>query len=95
MCEYCKSCFADPNSDESMPILIGDDTVRTEKGHPLARISALIGYSNSSKCLNEKKSHIEFSLHTATDGENLAQVDIPIKYCPFCGTELPEPSVSE
>lgn len=95
MCEYCKSCFADPNSDESMPKLIGDDTVTTEKGYSLVRVSALMGHMNSFKRLIERVSRIEITLHTVADGENLVRVDIPIKYCPFCGTELPEPSVSE
>ena len=98
MCEYCKSCFADPNSDESMPTMIGDDsndTVRTEKGYPLLGITVHLGYTYNLNNPKKRISRIEFNLHTVSEGADLANVDIPINYCPFCGTKLPEPSVSK
>lgn len=94
MCEYCKSCFADPKSDESMPMLLGEDNIITEKGYPLARVSVNLGCVNGPDNLHHHTSRIIVDLHTVQDGETLALVDLPIRYCPFCGAELPQQSNS-
>lgn len=90
MCKYCNSCFVDPKSDDRAPTLIGEDTVKTDKGYLLKRISVHLGYTWNLKNTNKYISRIEVNLHDA-NGEDLAHVDIPVKYCPFCGEKLPEP----
>ena len=89
MCDLCKHFFADPESDESMPISIGDDTVITYNNVVLARLNVSCGFTNSFNDLSNQASRIIAELDVG-DGETVAHVDIPIKFCPFCGAELPQ-----
>ena len=87
MCELCKHFFADPESDESMPISIGCNTVFTDNDVVIAHLNVSSGFTYT---LEDKK-HTSRVIASLSDGSghDLASVDIPIKFCPFCGAELP------